>query len=469
MDKLIGRSVEVQKLTEYHNSNRSEFIAVYGRRRVGKTFLVTAVFNNKYAFEVTGIIGGTRKEEMDSFYSALMSYGYKGTRPENWMQMFEALKALLATNTSKRKVLFIDELPCFDTPKSGFVKALDYFWNSWASKRDDILMIVCGSATSWIVKNIIDNHGGLHNRITHKLYLKPFTLKEVSEYLKSRGSKWKPLSVLQSYMILGGIPYYLSLLDVTQSLHENIDRLFFAENAELKREYDRLYKSLFSNPEKYMDIVKVLSDHKQGLTRKEIAEAVGVESNGHLTNILGDLEKCGFIRYYNFSDRVSCGIYQLVDFYSLFYHSFGKKRTTDIHYWSHLINTPKQNSWFGLAYEKVCMAHIQQILYALHLDKIHTEYYSWRSKNSERRSQIDLIIDRADNIQNICEIKYSQNEYALNKTEYQKIIDRCENFSIGTQSKKGIHVTMITTFGLTKNTYSDVAQSEVTMNDLFAF
>ncbi|MCQ2287122.1 MAG: ATP-binding protein [Bacteroidales bacterium] len=469
MDKLIGRNIEIQKLTEYYNSQKSEFIAVYGRRRVGKTFLVNSVFKDKCTFEVTGIIGGSRKDEMDSFYSALMSYGYKGHRPENWMQMFDALKSLLMTSVSKRKVLFMDELPCFDTPKSGFVRALDFFWNSWASKRDDIMLIVCGSATSWIVKNIIDNHGGLHNRITHELYLKPFTLKEVDDYLKSRGSKWKRLSVLQTYMILGGVPYYLSLLDVTQSLHENIDRLFFSENAELKREYNRLYKSLYGNPEKYMDIVKALSAHKQGLTRNELAEVAGVGANGHLTNILDDLEKCGFIRYYSVPDKVSGGIYQLVDFYSLFYHAFGKKRTTDIHYWSHLINTPKQNSWFGLAYEKVCMAHIQQILYALHLDKIHTEYYSWRSKKSEKRSQIDLIIDRADNVQNICEIKYSQNEYALNKTEYQKIMDRCEIFSTETQSKKGIHVTMITIFGLKKNTYSDIAQSEVTMDDLFAF
>ncbi len=326
---------------------------------------------------------------------------------------------------------------------------------------------VFGSATSWIIKNIIDNHGGLHNRITHEMYLKPFTLKEVELYLKSRGARWNRLLILQTYMILGGVPYYLSLLNTSQSLAENIDRLFFSEQAELKREYDRLYKSLYRNPDQYMDIVKILAGNKQGLTRKEIATKMHLNQNGHLSKILDDLTKCGFIRYYNVSNKTSGGIYQLVDFYSLFYHAFGKKKTTDVHYWSHSINTPVQNTWFGLAFERVCMSHIPQLLYALHLDNIRTEYYAWRSQKQNPAAQIDLIIDRADGIQNICEVKYSQTAYSLTKNEYDKILNRCDGFVKETQSRKGVHITMITTFGLKENAYSSIAQNSVVLDDLF--
>ncbi len=470
MDALIGRISEQKELTTYINSGKAEFVALYGRRRVGKTFLINSFFKQKFAFDTTGIIEGTKTEELMAFYTALIAYGYSGNMPTNWMQAFSALKEVLEKRKqhSKRRIVFIDELPCFDTPKSGFVKALDFFWNSWASRQKDIFIVVCGSATSWIIKNIIDNHGGLHNRITHEMYLKPFTLREVELYMKSRGARWNRLLILQTYMILGGVPYYLSLLNTSQSLAENIDRLFFSEQAELKREYDRLYKSLYRNPDQYMDIVKILAGHKQGLTRKEIATKMHLNQNGHLSKILDDLTKCGFIRYYNVSNKTSGGIYQLVDFYSLFYHAFGKKKTTDVHYWSHSINTPVQNTWFGLAFERVCMSHIPQILYALHLDNIRTEYYAWRSQEQNPAAQIDLIIDRADGIQNICEVKYSQTAYSLTKNEYDKILNRCDGFVKETQSRKGIHITMITTFGLKENAYSSIAQNSVVLDDLFS-
>ena len=275
-DMLIGREKEQALLRELLRSKQSESVALYGRRRVGKTFLVTTYFKNKFDFDVTGIIGGRKDEELAAFYTALQHYGYQGKKTKKWMEAFEALRSLLEAKMKKRKgrrcVVFFDELPCFDTPKSGFVHALDYFWNSWASRQSRFFLIVCGSATSWIVRNVIDNHGGLHGRITREMHLKPFTLKETELFLKKQKSKWKRLSTLQAYMILGGIPYYLSMLDVSRSLTENVDQLFFSEDAELKKEYTRLYKSLFSHPERYMEVIKVLSDNKKGLTRKQIAE-----------------------------------------------------------------------------------------------------------------------------------------------------------------------------------------------------
>ena len=475
MDTMIGRTKEIGLVSKYMKSGKAEFVALYGRRRVGKTFLVTSYFKNKFDFDVTGIIGGRKEEELEAFHVALKRYGYQGKKPKKWMEVFEALRTLLEAKMKQRKgkrcVVFFDELPCFDTPKSGFVHALDYFWNSWASRQSSFFLVVCGSATSWIVRNIIDNHGGLHGRITHELHLRPFSLKETELFLKKQKSKWKRISVLQAYMILGGIPYYLSMLDVSQSLTENIDRLFFSEDAELRKEYARLYESLFVHSERYMDVIKVLSNSKKGLTRKEIAEKLSIANNGHLSNLLEDLINCDFIRRYDVAGvrvKSNGSIYQLMDFFSFFYLDFVEgRRRKDPHYWSKILNTPAQNTWYGLAYERVCLSHISQILRVLHLDSVLTECYSWRSKNSEDGAQIDIIIDRADDMINICEVKYSREKYSLTKSEYAKILNRVETFGLETNTRKGVHVALITTFGIVENKYSDIAQNVVNLNDMF--
>lgn len=471
---LIGRKEEIRDLDKYMASGKAEFIAIYGRRRVGKTFLVDTYFNYSYTFFTTGIIGGKRKEEMTAFYQSLKKTGYTGHKPKTWMEAFIALSEILEVKkeNGKRRVLFFDELPCFATPSSGFVKALDWFWNSWASKQPDIFMVVCGSATSWIVKNIINNKGGLHNRITHEMHIDPFSLTETAAYLESEGFIWDEISVIQTYMVLGGIPYYLSLLKQDLSVSQNIDKLFFAPKAELKMEYDRLYKSLFKTPEKYMAIIDLLAaNSKTGMTRKEIGAALGKESSGHLSERLEDLVNCDFIRLYNVKNKKissSNGIYQLVDFYSIFYHEFGKITTTDTAYWTKMTKSHKQSSWWGLAYERLCMAHIPQVLSALGVESVHTEYYSWRSKKDESPgAQVDLIIERDDRIINLCEIKYcSSEEYELDADERMKIANRIARFKKDTNSKYGIIPTLITTYGLKKNKYSSFFTGVVTMLDL---
>lgn len=473
--ELIGRHSDIRMLDTYMESDRAEFIAVYGRRRVGKTFLIDKYFNTEYAFSATGIIGGTRKEELGVFHESLKRYGYKGNKPKSWMESFSALVDLLEQepSCSRRKVIFLDELPCFATQRAGFVRALDHFWNDWASKRSDIFLIVCGSATSWIVRNLIDDKGGLHNRITHEMHLSPFTLADTAEYLSRAGCLWDEITVLQTYMILGGIPYYLSLLNPQESLSQNIDRLFFSRNGELKKEYKRLYKSLFKSPERYMDIVRLLSERKSGMTRSEIADKMKSANNGHLTEMLEDLVNCDFIRQYNVKQKkISSknGIYQLTDLYSIFYQKFGKIRTTDEHYWSKFINSQKQSTWWGLAFERVCQAHIPQILTALGVQAVHTEYYSWRNKgyDSKRGAQIDLVIERDDRIINICEIKYCLNtEYELTLEERDKLTQRIESFRQETETRYGIIPTLITTYGLRRNKHSDFFRGVViTIADL---
>lgn len=473
MTTIIGRKAEMDALAKYNNSDKSEFVAIYGRRRVGKTFLVSQ-FNKNFAFETSGIIGGTKKDEMEAFYTSLMLYGYKGKKPRTWMEMFVALRQVLEISRKRgAKVVFIDELPCFDTRCSGFVKALDYFWNTWASKQSNIKLIVCGSATSWMVRNIINNKGGLHNRITHEMHLHAFNLYETKQFLWKKGLKWDNLLVAQTYMIMGGVPYYLDLLDSDKGYAENIDHLFFAKDATMKQEYGRLYSSLFANPKQYKDVVNLLAKNKKGLTRGEIAEKLKTANNGHLTKTLEDLEYCDFIRSYvvlgkNSSTKNNGQIYQLVDQYSLFYHYFDSLRTRDEHYWTFTLGTPTQNTWYGLAFERLLMQHIPQALTAMHLDRVHTEYYSWRSENKKQGAQIDLVIDRADGITDICEAKYSVHEFVLDKTEYNKILKRKEAFDT-TVEGKSTRLVLFTTKGMKKNAYSDVFQVTITLNDLYKF
>lgn len=470
MEQLFGRERESAILQQYIDSKHCEFIAIYGRRRVGKTFLVRKFFNDAFDFYVTGFMDGTQKEELDVFNEALKRHGRKGNKVSNWQEAFIALGDLLAEKAEKKKgklIVFIDELPCFDTRNSKFVSALDYFWNSKGSWIDNLKFIVCGSATSWMIRKVINNKGGLHNRVTHEMHLKPFNLQQTGLYLNANGFKWSRLSVVQMYAAIGGVPYYLSLLDNRKSVPDNIDQLFFAEDAEMRMEHSRLFKSLYKQPEPYVNIVRLLASNKSGLTRKEIADKLKLENNGHLGDILDDLIYCDFVRRFHNGALRNNSIYQLTDFYSLFYYTFGTKRITDTHYWRHLLGTPTENTWLGLAFERICMSHIAQIIRALHFDTIHTEYYSWRSKLSPRGAQIDLIIDRADGNVSLCEIKYSKGTYTLTKAERLKIEHRIESFQSETQCRKGIQPTLITTFGLTPNEHAEIASSVVTLDDLF--
>lgn len=471
MSELIGRNAERVLLEQYIESPKSEFIAIYGRRRVGKTYLITETFKNRLTFDMTGVLEGDKEDQMSSFFLSLQKAGYGGAKPNTWIEAFEALKIVLAPALAKgNAIIFIDELPCLDTPRSGLVKALDLFWNGWANRQKNIKLIVCGSATTWMVDNIIDNHGGLHDRITHELHLHPFTLGETEEYLKSNGFRWNRLSIAQAYMILGGIPYYLSLLDKGQSLTENIDRLFFSTDAELHREYDRLFKSLFRNPQPYVKIIQLLSSNRKGLTRNEISEKLGKETGGHLSKMLENLENCDFIRKYCVREKKinsKNGIYQLVDFFTRFHNDFCVKGTTDDHYWSNTLNTPKQNTWYGLAFERLCQAHIPQIKRALGIDRIHTEYYSWRSKESKPAAQVDLVIERADQITNLCEIKYSRAEYSIDSEENAKLQNRVADFERETGTRSAVNLTFITTFGLKPNAYSSDIHYRVQLDALF--
>lgn len=470
---LIGRNKEVAELISLFHSEKSEFVAVYGRRRVGKTFLIRETFQYEFAFQHTGILDAPMNEQLSEFRESLYAAGLKKcAMPKNWHEAFHLLQRLLEESKSEKKVVFIDELPWMDTPKSNFVRALDHFWNGWATTRKDVLLIVCGSATSWIIKKIIRNYGGLHNRLTRQIFLRPFVLSECEQYCKSEKLGFTRRQIMEAYMIFGGVPYYWSLLQKGQSLAQNIDRLFFAEEGELRYEFDALYSSLFRHPEPYIAVITSLSQKKQGMLREEILENTQISDNTIFSTVIAELEQCGFIRKYNcMGKKKKSALFQIIDNYTLFYFQFILANTNqNRHFWSSQQNSPTHNTWAGLAFERVCLQHIDQIKAALGFSAVISNVFSWtyKPKNPmERGTQIDLLIDRNDQTINLCEMKYSTTPYFIGKEEDERLHNRLGTFQRESKTNKTILLTMITTNGLVQGGYSDDIPCQLTMDALF--
>jgi len=471
MATIIGRKYEQEELKRCFESTASEFVALYGRRRVGKTFLVRQNFNNKFTFTLTGMANANKASQLLNFHFSMRDVAAADeTIPTNWLEAFQLLKAHIETSTETKKVIFLDELPWIETPKSNFLSALEHFWNSWAAHRSDILLIVCGSSTSWMLDKLINNKGGLYNRITLQMRIQPFTLMECKQYLQSVAIDWEEYTIAECYMIMGGIPYYWSLLKKGLSLAQNIDRLFFASAGTLRNEFTNLYAALFKSSEKYIELVKAISAKSKGITRHEILASLNEKSSGSMSKMLDDLKNSGFIRsYFSFDKKSKDKIYQLVDFYTLFYMKFGNEiKSVSENFWSAAIDSPTHRVWSGYAFEQVCLAHLKQLKVGLGISGVRTNALSWISKSNENRTQIDLLIDRNDNVINLCEIKFSINEFSIDKKYAETLRNRIGIFKSETNTKKSVFMTMITTYGVTKNEYSALIQNELTLIDLFS-
>lgn len=469
-ENIIGRRAELRKLEEIYNSKQSEFVVVYGRRRIGKTYLVRECFEGRTTFHLAGVANSTTREQLINFNLTFNRHSPDNQRKAaNWLEAFDMLASLIETSKQRRKVIFIDEMPWLDTPRSGFVSALEHFWNGWASGRKDIVLVVCGSATSWIIDKIINNHGGLHNRIMRQIKLEPFTLDECEQYFDHHKMAYSRQQIAECYMAMGGVPYYLSLMQKGASVAQNIDSLFFAQNAPLGNEFDNLYKSLFANSDDYIRIVEALSKKMKGLSRGEIISATKLTSNGELTKTLRNLENCGFIRsYVAFGKKERDKLFQLTDFYTLFHFRFAKgNRNADENFWTNTIGTPTYNTWAGYSFEMLCLCHLRQMKKALGIAGVQTEVSSWRSSSIEPGAQIDLVIDRNDKIITLCEMKYAADHYAISKSYEEELRHKRSAFITETKTRKAVHLTMVTTYGLRRNEYSEGIQREVTLDDLF--
>lgn len=470
---LIARHKECLQLQKCMDSARSEFVIICGRRRIGKTYLIDRYFNGRFDFTFVGSHKAKTQVQLSRFAKALRQYG-NTPQPafKDWYEAFDALEDyLLSLPKNRKKVIFIDEMPWIDTKRSTFVGALEDFWNGWANRRSDIVLIASGSATSWMADNLIENQGGLHNRITRRIYLEPFTLGETEEYLRSAGIEWERYDILQCYMLTGGVPYYLSLLDNELSVAQNIDELCFREGGALRNEYGELYNALFAHVESYLNVVELLYAHKSGLTRKEISAAL--KFNGtRLTTILRNLEQCCFISRRETFGRENLPVYRLTDFYTLFYLKFiAGHHTLDAKWWSHHLDNPGVKAWQGLAFELICMQHHQQVKQALGISGIATEVSTWSCQRNDLTgqpgAQIDMVISRADRIVHLCEMKFSDGVYNITADYEAKLRARRDIFKQATRTRKTVVQTFITTYGVGLGKHHGIVHSEVKMDRLF--
>lgn len=472
---IIGREAQFAELQGLLEKEESQFCAVYGRRRVGKTYLVREAFNGNFTFYHTGLANAGRDEQLAEFCVSLRKYGLKRCRiPKTWYEAFHRLEDLLENAPSGKKVVFIDELPWMETPKSNFMSALEHFWNSWASARTekDIVLIVCGSATSWLINKVVRNYGGLHNRLTCQISLPPFTLRECEQFAEAMNLEMPRKEIAEAYMIMGGIPYYWSFLKRSESLDQNIDRLFFAEGSPLQFEFDVLYASLFRNPKPHLAIISALATKKAGMMRMEILAETKLSDNQLFTRSLEELVQCGFVRkYYAIGKKERNAVYQLIDNYTLFYYRYIRNNFAhNPNFWSHSRTTSMHAAWSGLAFERLCLLHVPQIKQKLGISGVATNVYSWRTTANEYHSgaQVDLVIDRNDSTINLCEMKFSDDIFALTKDEADKLQNRRTAFMLDTKTNKSVRITLVTTYGAVHNKYWKSVSSEIVLDDLFA-
>lgn len=478
---MIGREKEVAILEKLYRSNKSQFVAVCGRRRVGKTYLINEVFGNRITFRHTGLSPieedenskkSPIKRQLKHFYNSLILHGMKKTKcPENWMDAFLMLELFLQSkDDGSRQLVFIDELPWLDTPKSGFITAFEGFWNTWACHRKNFMLVVCGSATSWMTDKLINNHGGLYNRITRELKLSPFSLNECEEYFEGENIRLSRYDIVQSYMITGGIPYYLSYYQSGLSLAQNVDALFFENNAPLRDEFTRLFNSIFVNPDMMIALVKAIGAKHYGCTRPELSEVSGVSEGGTLSKALSALEASDFIkRYVPFGVSKKEEYYKLIDPFCNFYLRFvdGEAEISK-DFWLSNIESQSIVTWRGLAFENVCFNHIPQIKKALGISGVSTKESAWsKRKGEESGTQIDMLIERKDDIVNMCEMKFYGSEFSVDKNYDLVLRNRVSLLSKELSPKMAICSILITTFGLKYNEYSGDFYKVITMDDLF--
>jgi AAA+ ATPase superfamily predicted ATPase len=469
--KVIGRETEKKILLNCLNSNKPEFVAIYGRRRVGKTYLIREYLKEHIVFSISGSVNTPLKLQLRNFMEALEDYSeIKNNNAKDWFDAFRLLKNYLKKlQNAEKKVIFIDELPWLATQKSGFLSALDHFWNTYASTRSDILLIICGSATSWIIDNVINDKGGLHNRITKQIWIEPFSLIECEMFYKSNNIELSRYQIAELFMIFGGIPYYMSYVEKGMSPEQIIDNMFFSNNAPLKNEFENLYAALFKNSQNHLRIIESLGKTQRGMTQKDLWEDMGVSGGGTLVKVLKELEQCGFIRRYSeFNKNKNGQYYQIIDFFTIFYLKHIKKQKAhDVNYWQNQSNSGERNAWNGFAFERVCAAHISQIKQKLGISGVTTSISAWHSKKSTPAKQIDLIINRNDGIINLCEMKFTVEPYYLDASYDIKILQKRETFHQETATKKALHITMITSYGLEPSSYLGTIQNQITLDDLF--
>jgi len=485
--KLVGRHEEIHTLEQITKSGKPEFLAIYGRRRIGKTYLIRQFFLAKrdcIYFNITGAKDGTRAEQLAHFTTEISRVFYDGmplVSPKTWDNAFFMLNKVIEQRPKNKKIiLFLDELPWMATPKSRLLQTLDYYWNHYWSADQRIKLIICGSSASWIIKNVINNKGGLHNRVTHKMRLEPFTLSQTKDFLEYNGITLKPPHILLLYMVTGGVPYYLAHLKKGLSVAQLIEPIAFTEKGILFDEFNNLFSSLFDKADNYIALVKTIANKQYGIGKRELLKTIGKSVLGSVgIKMLDELEEAGFIMSFTPYQHKRQGVYyRLIDEYTFFYLKWIaplknslQKKGLDKGNWQAIQRTPEWYNWLGYAFETVCYRHISLIRKSLSLtpDSVASAWrYAPRKGANERGAQIDLLFDRPDDSITLCEIKYSEEPFKITK-DYAYVLQRKMTvFKEQTRTKKHLFLAMITSMGLKESIYSeDMVDGVVTLVDLF--
>jgi AAA+ ATPase superfamily predicted ATPase len=476
MAKIIGRKEEIEQLGKAVQTSDAELIAVYGRRRIGKTYLIRNYYEDRLAFELTGMNDGTLKAQLQQFSLSCQRATQSSQAlqpPQNWIEAFSVLEKLLSKLNKKKKwVVFFDEFPWLNSRKSGFLGAFEHFWNTWASRQANLIVIICGSAASWMIDHVVNAKGGLHNRITRTIRLLPFSLMETKAYLQSLSVNLDHYQLLQLYMVFGGVPHYLKNIERGQSATQAVNTICFSKTGVLRDEFSNLYPALFSNAENHIKIVRALSKSAQGMTRQEIINACKLSTGGGATDTLNELVQSGFIQYtvpFNKSSREA--VYRLTDEFTLFYLRFMENSSVwGPDTWNRLSQSNGYKVWCGMSFEAVCLKHTEHIKKALGIMGVQTTESAWRKQGNSQKdgAQIDLVIDRADRTINLCEMKFASNEFQIDKSYAMDLERKVKVFREETKTKKTIFLTFITTYGVKKNEHADrLADVNLDMDILF--
>lgn len=472
---FIGRNEEKEILESALSSNEPEMIAVIGRRRVGKTYLIESAYQDKIIFQITGLQNATKGDQLDNFAIRLTKLSKSKVpieRPKSWLRAFAMLTTYLEEEIGEeKKVIFLDELPWLATHKSGFLTGLSYFWNSWATKKN-IVLVVCGSAASWMIQKVVNNKGGLYNRLTKRIFLSPFTLSETESYFQAQGFDFNRYQITQLYLALGGIPHHLKEVQKGKTAVQNINQICFSKNGLLRTEFSRLYPALFAHADNHIAIIRALATKQKGLTRNEIIKAAKMPNGNSTTRTLQELEYSGFITAFRpFNKKKKNQLYRLTDEYSLFYLKFIEGKAYEgKSVWNHLSQTQTFKTWSGYAFESLCLKHVPQIKKALDIAGIYSLSSSFYKKGTDSTpgTQIDLLIDRNDGAINLFEIKFYADPFILSKSYTDNLKLKRSIFKNATKTKKQIFYVLIAAQGIVENAHSQAIFSQVlTLDDLF--
>ena len=476
MSDFIGREEERSVLENALRSPQSELIAVYGRRRIGKTFLIREVYAGKILLEWSGLHHGSLNDQLENFAEVLakkMRRSPKRMKPNSWLQAFFTLQDYIdGLGLKEKAVIFIDEFPWLDTPRSKFLMGFGNFWNSYATRKNNLVVVICGSAAAYMIRKILRNRGGLHNRVTQRIALQPFNLHETELYLKSRRLNFSRYDILQLYMALGGIPFYLEKLLKGESVVQAIDRICFSKSGALTDEFQIVFSSLFGNSERHKSIVEALGTARKGLSRKSLSSQSGIRAGGFLTQIIGELLESGFVtQYIPFGKKNKDALYRLTDEYSLYYLKFiAPMRKSGAGTWKKLHRQRSYQAWSGFTFESICMKHFEQIREGLGIRGVFSFPSSWEGKYLDTGAQIDMLIERDDHVITLCEMKFSETRFSISKKYASEIRNKVYVFRHATKTRKSVFVTMITTVGLVQNKYSlECVENDLNLDCLFKF